>query len=189
MPGIYAIQKSWHFNQLSFCRCTKIYPKNKNVPLKLNTSFSKSRKYENTCCMYYLISEFYCYNDRVVDSVPRHCSLKYIYCTSHWPVWHAYYHHTSQGLQLIFHWQNSSLSWAVLLLVLYIKPLICSTTTGKIYLLQSIQTTSGAHPASYSLGTKITMPRYKAASATVKNECSYMSTAPICFHGMHKGQP
>ena len=86
----------------------------------------------------------------------------------------------------------------MLLLVIYIKPLIYSIISGKIYLLQSIQTTSGAHLAFYSLGTIGSMPRCKADQspplppnlhAMVKNEWSYMSTGPVCFHGMHKGQP
>jgi hypothetical protein len=58
-----------------------------------------------------------------------------------------------------------------------------------------IQTGSGAHPASYPVGTGAPFPGGKArpgrdadhlppSSAEVKNERSYTSSPPMCLHGM-----
>jgi len=57
-----------------------------------------------------------------------------------------------------------------------------------------VQTASGAHPASYPMGSRalslgIKWPVCKAdnsppSSAEVKNVWNYTSTSPICLHGM-----
>jgi hypothetical protein len=63
-------------------------------------------------------------------------------------------------------------------------------------LLQNVQTCSGAHPASYSLGTGVLLlginqPQHEAnhsppSSLEVKNEWSCTSASPICLYGIHR---
>jgi hypothetical protein len=53
-------------------------------------------------------------------------------------------------------------------------------------LFQNIQTSFGTHPTSYLMGTGVSFPRRKAASAEIKNEWDYAYTPPVCFHGVYK---
>ena len=50
--------------------------------------------------------------------------------------------------------------------------------------LQNIQTSSGDHPASYSMGTVVLSQGYSSWSTKIKNTWSYTSTPPICLHCM-----
>jgi hypothetical protein len=62
-------------------------------------------------------------------------------------------------------------------------------------LLQNFHTGSGAHPASYIIGTGGSLPVVKwpwceadhssQSSAEVKNECSCTSTPPMCLHDVY----
>jgi hypothetical protein len=65
---------------------------------------------------------------------------------------------------------------------------------GNFFPHHRVQTGSGAHPASYSMGTKASFPGGKSAgawswpltssSAEVENAWSYTSNPPIRFHGV-----
>jgi hypothetical protein len=66
---------------------------------------------------------------------------------------------------------------------------------GNFSLHHPVQNGSGAHPASYPLGTRGSFPRGKAVGAwswpltsnlmpRSKNEWTYTSTPPVCLHGM-----
>jgi len=65
-------------------------------------------------------------------------------------------------------------------------------------LLHCIQTDSGVHPASYSMGTGALSPGVKQPgheadhsplpSDEVKNAWCYTSTHPVCLHGLLKAQ-
>jgi hypothetical protein len=65
---------------------------------------------------------------------------------------------------------------------------------GNFSLHHRVQNGSGAHPASYSMGTRVSFPGGKAAgreadhsppcSAEVKNAWSYTTTPPIRLHGV-----
>jgi hypothetical protein len=65
---------------------------------------------------------------------------------------------------------------------------------GNFSLHHRVQNGSGAHPASYPMGTVGSFPGVKRpgreadhsspSSAEVKNAWSYTSTAPICLHGV-----
>jgi hypothetical protein len=62
------------------------------------------------------------------------------------------------------------------------------TGTGNFYVHRRVQTGSGAHPASYPMGTRdIKWLRSEAdhsppSSAEVKNTWSYTSHPPTCLH-------
>ena len=49
-------------------------------------------------------------------------------------------------------------------------------TYEEFFLLQNVQTGSGAHPASFSRGE---VNLLDSSSAEVKNECSYTSSSPL----------
>ena len=62
-------------------------------------------------------------------------------------------------------------------------------------LLQTVQTGSGAHPASYSMGTGVLSRGAKRSgpkvdsppsSAAIMNEWSYTSNSPMCLDGMER---
>jgi hypothetical protein len=63
-------------------------------------------------------------------------------------------------------------------------------------LLQVVQTCSGAHPASCSLGTGVLFiginqswheaDHSPPSSSEVKNEWSYTGTSPLCIYGIHR---
>jgi hypothetical protein len=66
---------------------------------------------------------------------------------------------------------------------------------GNFSLHHHIQNSSGAHPASYPMGTRDSFPRGKSGRGVKltthlplvprsKNEWSYTSTPPICLHGV-----
>jgi hypothetical protein len=56
------------------------------------------------------------------------------------------------------------------------------------FLHDHVQTDSGAHPASYSMGTRGSFPRGKAAGAEVMNAWRYASTPPIRLQGVVASQ-
>jgi hypothetical protein len=63
---------------------------------------------------------------------------------------------------------------------------------GFFSLFQHIQVGSGAHPASYPMGTRVDVVKWlrhetghsSPSSAKVKNAWSYTSTPPVHFHGI-----
>jgi hypothetical protein len=66
---------------------------------------------------------------------------------------------------------------------------------GELFLF-SVQTTCGAHPAAYSVGTGVISSRVKrpglgndrspALSAKVMNEWIYTSISPVCLSSVHR---